>query len=105
MSPALQADALLSEALEKPIALYRIPQKKLIHPWAAHLATLFLGRINGSLCLSKVLRHILLQELLASKSLFPTWLWAFQIHPYSKMGIIKDRNGMDLTEAEDIKKR
>ena len=22
-----------------------------------------------------------------------------------KMGIIKDRNGMDLTEAEDIKKR
>ena len=24
-------------------------------------------------------------------------------HP--KMGIIKDRNGMDLTEAEDIKKR
>ena len=24
---------------------------------------------------------------------------------YGKMGIIKDRNGMDLTEAEDIKKR
>ena len=24
---------------------------------------------------------------------------------HSKMGIIKDRNGMDLTEAEDIKKR
>ena len=24
-------------------------------------------------------------------------------HP--KMGLIKDRNGMDLTEAEDIKKR
>ena len=24
---------------------------------------------------------------------------------YVKMGIIKDRNGMDLTEAEDIKKR
>ena len=24
---------------------------------------------------------------------------------YAKMGIIKDRNGMDLTEAEDIKKR
>ena len=23
----------------------------------------------------------------------------------AKMGIIKDRNGMDLTEAEDIKKR
>ena len=23
---------------------------------------------------------------------------------YAKMGIIKDRNGMDLTEAEDIKK-
>ena len=23
---------------------------------------------------------------------------------YVKMGIIKDRNGMDLTEAEDIKK-
>ena len=24
---------------------------------------------------------------------------------YAKMGIIKDRNGMDLTEAEDTKKR
>ena len=24
---------------------------------------------------------------------------------HSKMGLIKDRNGMDLTEAEDIKKR
>ena len=24
---------------------------------------------------------------------------------YTKMGTIKDRNGMDLTEAEDIKKR
>ena len=24
---------------------------------------------------------------------------------HSKMGIIKDRNGTDLTEAEDIKKR
>ena len=24
---------------------------------------------------------------------------------FSKMGTIKDRNGMDLTEAEDIKKR
>ena len=24
---------------------------------------------------------------------------------HAKMGIIKDRNGMDVTEAEDIKKR
>ena len=24
---------------------------------------------------------------------------------HAKMGIIKDRNGLDLTEAEDIKKR
>ena len=24
---------------------------------------------------------------------------------YAKMGSVKDRNGMDLTEAEDIKKR
>ena len=24
---------------------------------------------------------------------------------HAKMGMIKDRNGMDLTEAEDIKKR
>ena len=24
---------------------------------------------------------------------------------HAKMGIIKDRNGMDLTEAEDIKRR
>ena len=24
---------------------------------------------------------------------------------YAKMGSIKDRNGMDLTEAEDVKKR
>ena len=24
---------------------------------------------------------------------------------HAKMGILKDRNGMDLTEAEDIKKR
>ena len=24
---------------------------------------------------------------------------------HTKMGLIKDRNGMDLTEAEDIKKR
>ena len=27
--------------------------------------------------------------------------WSF----HAKMGTIKDRNGMDLTEAEDIKKR
>ena len=27
--------------------------------------------------------------------------WTF----HAKMGSIKDRNGMDLTEAEDIKKR
>ena len=26
-------------------------------------------------------------------------------HLHAKMGKIKDRNGMDLTEAEDIKKR
>ena len=26
-------------------------------------------------------------------------------HFMQKMGLIKDRNGMDLTEAEDIKKR
>ena len=26
-------------------------------------------------------------------------------HFHAKMGSIKDRNGMDLTEAEDIKKR
>ena len=25
--------------------------------------------------------------------------------PYAKMGSIKDRNGMNLTEAEDIKRR
>ena len=24
---------------------------------------------------------------------------------HAKMGLIKDRNGMDLTEAEDVKKR
>ena len=24
---------------------------------------------------------------------------------HTKMGLIKDRNGMDLTEAEDVKKR
>ena len=27
------------------------------------------------------------------------------IYSTLKMGLIKDRNGMDLTEAEDIKKR
>ena len=26
-------------------------------------------------------------------------------HFHAKMGLIKDRNGMDITEAEDIKKR
>ena len=34
-------------------------------------------------------------------------IWPFKIVSvlyYAKMGIIKDRNGMDLTEAEDIKK-
>ena len=29
----------------------------------------------------------------------------FQGNIHAKMGTIKDRNGMDLTEAEDIKKR
>ena len=28
-----------------------------------------------------------------------------RLHIHAKMGSIKDRNGMDLTEAEDIKKR
>ena len=31
--------------------------------------------------------------------------WRYQGNIHAKMGIIKDRNGMDLTEAEDIKKR
>ena len=33
------------------------------------------------------------------------WLTSLQSKGLSKMGIIKDRNGMDLTKAEDIKKR
>ena len=36
----------------------------------------------------------LLQRIKDTKGIFP-----------AKMGLIKDRNGMDLTEAEDIKKR
>ena len=28
-----------------------------------------------------------------------------KVTSHAKMGTIKDRNGMDLTEAEDIKKR
>ena len=28
-----------------------------------------------------------------------------KVTPHTKIGSIKDRNGMDLTEAEDIKKR
>ena len=32
-----------------------------------------------------------------------TQKWRYQFH--AKMGTIKDRNGMDLTEAEDIRKR
>ena len=31
--------------------------------------------------------------------------WYFMQTFHAKMGSIKDRNGMDLTEAEDIKKR
>ena len=31
--------------------------------------------------------------------------WALSLPDNAKMGTIKDRNGMDLTEAEDIKKR
>ena len=42
-------------------------------------------------------------------SLFQVYrlIWPFKIVSvlyYAKMGIIKDRNGMDLTEAEDIKR-
>ena len=36
-------------------------------------------------------------------SLLTTSFYGFTFH--AKMGSIKDRNGMDLTEAEDIKKR
>ena len=32
-------------------------------------------------------------------------IWDTKGTIYPKMGIVKDRNGMDLTEAEDIKKR
>ena len=34
-------------------------------------------------------------------------IWFFQksLRFHAKMGLIKDRNGRDLTEAEDIKKR
>ena len=39
-------------------------------------------------------KHRNLQEIRAIKGTF-----------HAKMGAIKDRNGMDLTEAEDIKKR
>ena len=38
-------------------------------------------------------------EISSKKSEIPSKLF------YAKMGTIKDRNGMDLTEAEDIKKR
>ena len=31
--------------------------------------------------------------------------WGAPKSLHAKMGLIKDRNGMDLTEAEDIKKR
>ena len=31
--------------------------------------------------------------------------WRYQKNILCKMALIKDRNGMDLTEAEDIKKR
>ena len=31
--------------------------------------------------------------------------WRYKAIFHAKMGSIKDRNGMDLTEAEDIKKR
>ena len=30
---------------------------------------------------------------------------ATKVKFYAKMGTVKDRNGMDITEAEDIKKR
>ena len=32
-------------------------------------------------------------------------IWDIKRTFQAKMGLIKDRNGMDLTEAEDIKKR
>ena len=43
-------------------------------------------------------------------SSYSLWLTVYGIRDtkgtfHAKMGSIKDRNGMDLTEAEDIKKR
>ena len=35
----------------------------------------------------------------------PLWEQTIKLGFQAKMGLIKDRNGMDLTEAEDIKKR
>ena len=39
------------------------------------------------------------------KRLFSSSLLSAKGPFHAKMGLIKDRNGMDLTEAEDIKKR
>ena len=40
-------------------------------------------------------------------TLFPIWYFLRDTKGtfHTRMGTIKDRNGMDLTEAEDIKKR
>ena len=53
-----------------------------------------------------MLSRLVITFLPRSKHLFISWLQSpSAVIFHAKTGSIKDRNGMDLTEAEDIKKR
>ena len=45
------------------------------------------------------------EALTVGKNNIKMWLWLTSWTPYAQMGTIKDRNGMDLIEADDIKKK
>ena len=53
-----------------------------------------MGKLEKKRKLELPREHLSLKKIRATKGTF-----------HAKMGSIKDRNGMDLTEAEDIKKR
>ena len=81
---------------ESSSALPRLPQKP-----AAH-------RVPPGTCGQPVRTPLLGQDVAEGPPSSPpmgmaTRTWGGTFH--AKMGTIKDRNGMDLTEAEDIKKR
>ena len=113
-SPTFLSDALTSKPPRKPrfsLVIYFIhsinsvympvPISQFIPP---HFSLVSTPLFSPSVCLFLLLNKIINNRMGKTRDLFKK-IRDTKGTFHEKMGSIKDRNGMDLTEAEDIKKR